>query len=229
MEVLSLQALPNQSFSVILDGNQWNISVRDTNGTISFTLVKNGVIVVENARAVAGMRIIPSIYQEDGNFALICLNQAIPDYAQFGVTQSLVYISPTELVAMRVPIPAQITADYFDPLGGLPLRFAPQGYILAQWLAIYAPHARLVVVGRTKHSASYAMAAHGSLSARGTTTTGSQGFFTMPARGSMAFIGRSSARGVSTSIPKAALAPIGRSLAASHATWSPHTTLAAHH
>lgn len=129
MQVLPLQALPNQSFSVLLDNNQWDIEIRDTNGTTSITLTKNGVIVVENARAVAGVRIIPCEYQEDGNFAIISVDQSVPNYAQFGVTQSLIYISEAELNSVRTGFPTIITAAFFDPLGGLPLRFAPQGYV----------------------------------------------------------------------------------------------------
>jgi len=128
MKVLPIAALPNQQLSVILDNNQWNITINDVNGAIAVTLVKNSEIIVQNARAVAGMRILQAKYQEDGNFAIISNNQGVPDYTQFGITQFLVYISQVELEIPTAPPPAVIPATYFDPLGGLPLRFAPQGY-----------------------------------------------------------------------------------------------------
>lgn len=128
MQVLPIKTLPNQQLSVILDNNQWDITIRSVNGAIAVSLSKNSQIVVLNARAVAGMRILQSAYQEDGNFAIISNNQGVPDYIQFGVTQFLVYISPAELDVSFAPPLDRIPASYFDPLGGLPLRFAPQGY-----------------------------------------------------------------------------------------------------
>jgi hypothetical protein len=130
MQVIPISAIPNQQLSVILNDNQWNITLRDTNGTISVSLTKNSEVIVQNARAVAGMRILQSRYQEEGNFAIISNNQTVPDYTQFGITQFLVYITPDELLVPRTPPRDIIPASYFDPLGGLPLRFAPEGYIL---------------------------------------------------------------------------------------------------
>lgn len=131
MQTIPIQAIPNQQFSIVLDNNRWDISLKTTNGTVSCSLARNGVSIVENARAVAGMRIIPAIYQEAGNFAIISQNQQIPEYTQFNVTQFMIYLSSADLDLIRVPAPLPITASYFDPLGALPLRFAPQGYELA--------------------------------------------------------------------------------------------------
>ncbi len=131
MRVIPIKALPNQELSVLLDENQWDITLRDCNGTVACSLSKNSVVIVENARAVAGMRILQAKYQEDGNFAIISTDQGIPDYTQFGITQFLVYASQTELDASGAVPRDVITASFFDALGGLPLRFAPQGYEIA--------------------------------------------------------------------------------------------------
>ena len=131
MEVLTIQAIPNQEFSVVLEEVRYTLSLRSTNGTVSVTIVRNGEQVVDSARAVAGMRIIPAKYQESGNFVIVTKDFEIPDYEQFGISQSLIYITQAELDALRVPAPAIITADFFNPIAALPLRFAPQGYTLA--------------------------------------------------------------------------------------------------
>jgi hypothetical protein len=130
MQILPLSAIPNQKLSSLLDGNQWDISVKLVNGAIAVSLTMNGVDVVDNARAVAGMRIIQSLYQQDGNFAIISNNQGVPDYTQFGVSQFLVYISIAELAVSQSPPAAQVPVSYFDPIALLPLRFAPQNYVL---------------------------------------------------------------------------------------------------
>lgn len=131
MQNIPIQAIPNQTLSVALDGNQWGITLKSAAGIIAVSLVLNGAPVITGLRAVAGKRIIPCKYQEAGNFAFLCQQQNLPDYTQFGTTQVLVYLSASELAALRPPTPNIITQDFFDPLGGLPLRFKPQGYTLA--------------------------------------------------------------------------------------------------
>lgn len=131
MQNIPIQAIPNQQFNIVLDDNRWDITIKSTKGTVSVTLIRNGQVIVSNARAVAGMRIIPAIYQEAGNFAIISQNQSIPEYSQFGVSQFMLYLSEAELDLIRIPPAVPIQADFFDPLGALPLRYAPVGYELA--------------------------------------------------------------------------------------------------
>lgn len=125
---IPIQQLPNQSFSVILDNNTWNILIKTCNGITAVSMTVNNVDILDSAMAVAGSFIIPYRYLENGNFFFVTQNQELPIYTQFNVTQQLVYISAAELAAIRVPSPVPITAAFFNPLGALPLRFAPQGY-----------------------------------------------------------------------------------------------------
>ena len=128
---IPIQAVPNQSFSIVLDTNRWDIAIKTTNDAVSVSLTLNNVEVIRNLRAVAGMRIIPSRYEEAGNFAIITNNGAVPDYLEFGISQYLVYLSDAELEVIRTPDVPPITAADFSPLAALPLRFSPQGYVLA--------------------------------------------------------------------------------------------------
>jgi hypothetical protein len=128
MQTLPIQAIANQQFSTVLDNNRWNISIRSTNGTVSVSMTRNDVLIIENLRAVSGMRIIPAQYQEAGNFALITQSGEIPDYTKFGVTQTLIYLSAAELVVIREPQSPPVTTAFFNPIGALPLRFSPQNY-----------------------------------------------------------------------------------------------------
>jgi hypothetical protein len=130
MQSLPIQSIPNQAFSIVLDDNKWDFVIKTTNGTVSVSLSRNNIPVISNLRAVAGMRIIPAQYEESGNFAIITLNQELPDYTMFGTSQILVYISAEELALEREPSasPYIVSAD-FDPLGGLPKKFAPTNFI----------------------------------------------------------------------------------------------------
>jgi hypothetical protein len=126
---LPIQSLPNQQFQAVLDGNAWDFTLRSTNGVMSATLALNGTTVVENARCVVGSFVIPSQYEEAGNFLFLTANNVLPDYTLFGNTQSLIYVSAAELVTFRAPpVSPFITAASFNSIAALPLRFSPQGY-----------------------------------------------------------------------------------------------------
>lgn len=134
-QVIPLQAVPNQSLTVTLDGNLWAIGIRTCEGITSVSLTLNGVDIIDNLLAAACAPIIPAPYQENGNFAFLTANNQLPYYTQFNSTQSLFYFSQAELAAFRVkPVATTkrvptVTAASFNPKGQLPLRFVPQGYV----------------------------------------------------------------------------------------------------
>lgn len=132
MQIIPLQAIPNQQFSVVLGDNQWDIVLKTADNITVADVTLNNVVIMTGFRCVAGMRIIPSLYQEAGNFFFSTQRGQLPDYTQFGLTQFLLYYTAAELAALRVPPGPIITVADFDPLGQLPLRFKPQGYILVE-------------------------------------------------------------------------------------------------
>lgn len=134
MQTVPIQAIPSQTF-IFIDpsNNTWDIAIRNVSMQMAFTISLNGTQLVQNICAVAGYRIIPYDYLENGNFVLVTQNYQVPDYTLFGTNQALVFITQDEIEAFRVPLNSLsiITASDFDPNGALPLRFAPQGYTLA--------------------------------------------------------------------------------------------------
>ena len=128
MMQVPIQAIPNQSFSILLDNNQWNVVLKTAEDTTIISLTLNGNDVIDSARAAAGSLIIPSQYEESGNFFFTTANEQLPYYTQFNINQSLLYASAPELTAFRVSPPPRITAAFFNPIAALPLRFAPQNY-----------------------------------------------------------------------------------------------------
>lgn len=101
MQLIPLQALPNQSFSVLLDNINYDIRIMLTNGVMSFDITQDNVVIVTGQRAVAGYPIIPYRYLTSGNFVVTTMNDELPDYTQFGITQFLIYASADELEAFR--------------------------------------------------------------------------------------------------------------------------------
>lgn len=128
MQEIPLQSVPNQSLSILLDKNQWDFAIKTTGGITSCSISLNGVDILDGIRAVAGSFLIPSLYEEAGNFFFTTQNFQLPDYTQFGTTQYLIYISADELSALREPATPPIIAADFNPIAALPLRFSPQGY-----------------------------------------------------------------------------------------------------
>lgn len=133
MQTVPLQAIPNQSFFIVLDNNEWNFTIKTANRITSVTITLNNILLIENVRTVAGQLIIPYTYLEKsvGNFIFLTQNFELPFYTQFGTTQSLVYVTDAELQAIRAKDFPPVKATDFSAIAALPLRFAPQGYVEA--------------------------------------------------------------------------------------------------
>jgi hypothetical protein len=98
---IPLQALPNQQFSVQLDNISFDISIDTTVNAMSATVTRDDVLLVSGLRLVAGTPILPYRYLENGNFFLTTLNDALPFWTEFGVSQFLLFATETELLTIR--------------------------------------------------------------------------------------------------------------------------------
>ena len=105
----------------MLDGNQWDFLLKTVEDTTVVSLALNGQDILDSARAAAGSFIIPSIYEESGNFFFVTQNFQLPFYTAFNVTQSLVYINLTaEELGARVSrrLPAANHGGKLQPYSG---------------------------------------------------------------------------------------------------------------
>lgn len=98
---IPLQAIPNQSLTIRLDNNFYQITLKEIEGLMAITIIRDGTPIVIGERIVPGYPIIPYRYLENGNFAFLTLDDEYPYYPQFGVTQQLVYASQSELETLR--------------------------------------------------------------------------------------------------------------------------------
>lgn len=133
MQQLPIQQTPNQAFSALLDGNQWDFTLKTVQEATAVSLTLNGNNVVNNLIAAAGALLIPAQYEEQGggNFFFITQQFQLPYYTMFTQSQFLIYTTSAELSALRTPFPSRIIPINFNPIAALPLRFAPQGYVEA--------------------------------------------------------------------------------------------------
>ena len=100
MRNIPLTQDPNQDLTVRLDNTRYGLRLKSTNGVMVVDVSIDGVTVLTGSRVLAGEPLIPYEYIATGNFILLTVNDELPDYTQFGVTQSLVYMSPEEIAAL---------------------------------------------------------------------------------------------------------------------------------
>jgi hypothetical protein len=98
---IEIAAMPNQRLTTRVGTSFFEIELKATAGVMAATVLRDGVIVVRSSRVVAGEAIIPYRYLEDGNFAVTTLNEDLPDWTKFGVSQFLVYATADELASLR--------------------------------------------------------------------------------------------------------------------------------
>jgi len=104
MLYIPIDSLPNQSLTITLDGNVYNITIKETNGCMSIDIERNGTIILQGMRLVANTGIIPYQYLENGNFAIETKDQELPYYTKFNDTQFLIFASSAELESIRAGV-----------------------------------------------------------------------------------------------------------------------------
>lgn len=100
MQVIPLVTEANQEFTVRLSDFRFTMRLKEANGVMVADLTVDDAVILSASRVLAGEPIIPYTYLEAGNFLLLTDADALPDWEQFGVTQSLVYLSPDEIAAL---------------------------------------------------------------------------------------------------------------------------------
>jgi hypothetical protein len=101
MNLLTLQPIPNQSFSTLLENVRYDISVHETNGVMAASIIRNEVLIVDSIRITAGTLLLPYRYQENGNFIFLNLNDDLIYYPNFGASQNMFYLSVADLANLR--------------------------------------------------------------------------------------------------------------------------------
>lgn len=98
MQDLNLQRIPNQEFSVDLNGLKVDIAIRAAINTMVADITVDNVVQLRGVRLVAGAPVIPYAYLSTwGNLVLYTGGDDLPWWEQFAVTQALYYLTPDEL------------------------------------------------------------------------------------------------------------------------------------
>lgn len=98
MRDIPLEPIPNQSLSVTIGDNRWDITVKWCGSVMAVDLTLNDLPILQGQRVVAGSDVIPYMHlQVAGNFFFITENDDLPYWGAFGDTQRMVYLTPEEL------------------------------------------------------------------------------------------------------------------------------------
>lgn len=93
-----LRDVPSQEFNFQADETRIIVRLFDTGRCMAVDLTINGEVVLLGQRIVAGTPFIPYVYMERGNLILLTEGGQEPDWQQFGITQSLLYLTADEVV-----------------------------------------------------------------------------------------------------------------------------------
>ena len=101
--VVPLRPIPNQSFPIVLDGNNFRLTFKSLTENMAVTIERNNVTLISGHRVVAGTPLLPYRYLEEGtgNFIFVSDTENIPFYTDFGINQVLIYNTAQELAAIR--------------------------------------------------------------------------------------------------------------------------------
>jgi hypothetical protein len=97
---IAIKSLSNQKVSVTINDIDFEITIKSTGGVVADIMMDN-VVVLQGVKCLPNMPIIPYQYFENGNFFFVTENEEYPDYTKFNVSQSLVYLTPDEMVTYR--------------------------------------------------------------------------------------------------------------------------------
>ena len=100
MKIITLATLPNQSFTFTIDNVRWGMVVKEAAGVMVVDIARDGVPLLTGTRALAGEALIPYRYLETANFIFVTIADALPDWRQFGASQTLVYVTEAEIAAL---------------------------------------------------------------------------------------------------------------------------------
>lgn len=100
---IPLQTIPNQSFSLQLNGNTYDIILRDCGNIMASSVAINNVQITANLRIVPSIFLLPYRYLENGNFLITTEdeNQEYADWRRFGLGQTMVFATQAELNEIR--------------------------------------------------------------------------------------------------------------------------------
>jgi hypothetical protein len=101
MQTIDIQPLPNQEFTIDLNGQRVDLAFRTAINTMVADVTVDDVVMLRGVRLVAGEPVIPYPYLSTwGNLVVVTAADELPWWEQFGVSQALYYLTPDEMATV---------------------------------------------------------------------------------------------------------------------------------
>lgn len=101
MQTIPLRAMPNQSLSFTLDGNRWEVTVKQAVEIMIANVTINDDVIILGAQLLPGTPVLPYPYLMNfGNLILIVENEQLSDWRRFETDQTLVYVNAADMAEM---------------------------------------------------------------------------------------------------------------------------------
>lgn len=100
MRSIPLQATANQSISITVERNRWDITIKAAVDSMIVDLRLNDQVIVRGLRIIPNQPMIPYRYLSTvGNFILLTVDDALPDWRRFDTDQELIYATAEEIAS----------------------------------------------------------------------------------------------------------------------------------
>lgn len=100
MRSIPLQATANQSISITVERNRWDITIKAAVDSMIVDLRLNDQVIVRGLRIMPNQPMIPYRYLSTvGNFILLTVDDALPDWRRFDTDQELIYATAEEIAS----------------------------------------------------------------------------------------------------------------------------------
>lgn len=97
MQEITLENIPQQTFTISLGGYRWGLSFRTLKNFTVATVEKDGEKVMDSVVCVPNIPLLPYSYMGIGDFVFVCDNGEYPHYENFGKSVKLYWLDPADV------------------------------------------------------------------------------------------------------------------------------------
>ena len=102
MELVTLKAISSQRFNITLSGNNYDIRIFSTEGSMACDISINGVSIISGFKMINDVPLLVYPSQEvSGNLVLSLPDDETPNYEGFGLSQFLYHLNAAETIVYR--------------------------------------------------------------------------------------------------------------------------------